>query len=119
MISRLEDNKRELLENHTEATMDYVTLAAMAMEKNWKDHLQQYVTNGSAENHTEATMDYVTLAAMAMEKNWKDHLQQYVTNGSAEAGLKGLRDAPFLQDVPGECLNGLVQHGVQESKAGR
>ena len=59
-------------------------------------------------------MDSVTLAAMAMEKSWKDYLEQYVTNGSVEAGLKGLRDAPFLQDVPGECLNGLVQSVVQE-----
>ena len=69
MISRLEDKKREFLENQT-------------------------VT----------TMDSVTLAAMAMEKSWKDYLEQYVTNGSVEAGLKGLRDAPFLQDVPGGML---------------
>ena len=79
MISRLEDKKRELLENQTAATMDCVTVAAMAMEKSWMDHLEQYVVNGKGED-----------------------------------GLKGLRDAPFLRDVPGECLNGLVQSGVQE-----
>ena len=46
MISRLEDKKREFLENQTATTMDSVTLAAMAMEKSWKDYLEQYVTNG-------------------------------------------------------------------------
>ena len=79
MISRLEDKKRELLENQTAATMDCVTVAAMAMEKSWMDHLEQYVVNGKGED-----------------------------------GLRGLRDAPFLRDVPGECLNGLVQSEVQE-----
>ncbi|CAE7334978.1 GIP [Symbiodinium sp. CCMP2592] len=79
MISRLEDKKRELLESQTAATMDAVSLAAMKLEM-----------------------------------SWRDHLDQYVKEGSVEAGVRALRDAPFLQDLPGECLDGLVQTGLHK-----
>ncbi|CAE7622325.1 KCNH4 [Symbiodinium sp. CCMP2592] len=79
MISRLEDKKREMLENHTTVTMDAVALAAMRLEL-----------------------------------SWRDHLEQYVKDGSMEAGLRALRDVPFLQDMPGECVDGLVQTGLHK-----
>ncbi|CAE7219047.1 unnamed protein product [Symbiodinium sp. CCMP2592] len=79
MISRLEDKKRELLENQAVATMDMVSLAAVKMEM-----------------------------------SWRNHLEDYITKGSLEAGLRALRDTPFLQDVPGECVDGLVQPGLHQ-----
>ncbi|CAE7780733.1 unnamed protein product, partial [Symbiodinium sp. CCMP2456] len=79
MIARLEDRKRERLENVTAITMDRVTLAAASLDK-----------------------------------SWIDHLKEYVKDGTMEAGLKSVRDSPFLQDIPGDCINGLIQAGVRE-----
>ncbi|CAE7224273.1 unnamed protein product [Symbiodinium sp. CCMP2456] len=66
------------------------------------------------ENETMTTLDAVSLAAMTMDKSWWDYVRDYVDTGSHEAALGGLRDAPFLQGMPGECLNGMVQEGVCE-----
>ncbi|CAE7691302.1 unnamed protein product [Symbiodinium sp. CCMP2592] len=66
------------------------------------------------ENQTTATMDAVTLAAMRLEMSRRDHLEQYVKDGTMEAGLRALRDVPFLQDVPGECVDGLIQTGLHK-----
>ena len=79
LIARLEDRKRELLENSTAATMDRVSMAAMQMER-----------------------------------GWKSNLQEYVGTGSMEAGYRSVRDAAFLQDLPGECLDGLIQPSIKE-----
>ncbi|CAE7228272.1 unnamed protein product, partial [Symbiodinium sp. CCMP2456] len=42
-------------------------------------------------------------------------LTEYVTKGTQEAGLRAVRDAPFLADLPGACVDGMVQSGVMES----
>ncbi|CAE7364368.1 unnamed protein product, partial [Symbiodinium microadriaticum] len=65
-------------------------------------------------NETAVTMDRVSLAAATMDKGWRDYVKDYVRDDTMEQGLRGVRDAPFLQDLPGECLNGLVQPGVRD-----
>ncbi|CAE7498469.1 GIP [Symbiodinium sp. CCMP2456] len=80
MISRIEDRRRENLENVTQNTED-----ALAM------------------------------AALQLDKSWKDHLQDFVAGGDMHAGLRALRDAPYLQGLPGECLNGLLEPGLKEA----
>ncbi|CAE7909139.1 unnamed protein product, partial [Symbiodinium sp. KB8] len=80
LISKLEDKKRERLENETMTTLDVVNLAALNMERSW----------------------------------W-DYVREYAESGSKEAALRGLRDAPFLQGLPGECLGGLVPEDVKDA----
>ena len=63
-------------------------------------------------NEVDATMDRVTMAALAMDRSWMDYLREYVVDEKLEAGLRAVRDASFLGEVPGECLHGLVQQGV-------
>ena len=65
-------------------------------------------------NETVVTMDRVNLAAATMDKGWKDYVKDYVRDEAMDQGLRGVRDAPFLQDLPGECLNGLIQPGVRD-----
>ena len=51
-----------------------------------------------------------------MEDNHvQSHLEEYVTRDSREAGLRALRDAPFMEDIPMECLNGMIQENVLKS----
>ncbi|CAE7774003.1 unnamed protein product, partial [Symbiodinium sp. KB8] len=80
LISKLEDKKRERLENETMTTLDAVNLAALNMDRSW----------------------------------W-DYVREYAESGSKEAALRGLRDAPFLQGLPGECLGGLVPEDVKDA----
>ena len=80
LISKLEDKKRERLENETVTTLDAVNLAALNMDKSW----------------------------------W-DYVREYAESGNKEAALRGLRDAPFLQGLPGECLGGLVPEDVKDA----
>ncbi|CAE7226300.1 GIP, partial [Symbiodinium sp. CCMP2456] len=80
MISRIEDRRRENLENATQDTED-----ALAM------------------------------AALQLDKSWKDHLQDFVAGGDMQAGLRALRDAPYLQGLPGECLNGLLEPDLKDA----
>ena len=63
-------------------------------------------------NEADTTMDRVTMAALAMDRSWMDYLREYVMEEKLEAGLRAVRDASFLGEVPGECLHGLVQQGV-------
>ncbi|CAE7035334.1 unnamed protein product [Symbiodinium sp. CCMP2592] len=79
LISRLEDRKREMLENATTATQDTV----------------------------EAT-------EMMMNKSWKTYLRSYVADGGMEAGLRAIRDCPMLSELPGNCVDGLVQGDVMK-----
>ncbi|CAE7325391.1 unnamed protein product [Symbiodinium sp. KB8] len=65
-------------------------------------------------NETAVTMDRVSLAAATMDKGWRDYVKGYVQDDAMNQGLRGVRDAPFLQDLPGECLNGLIQAGVRD-----
>ena len=65
-------------------------------------------------NEVTTTQDRVELAAMSMDRTWMDHLQEFVVSGSKEAGLRSVRDASFLQGLPGECVDGLFQPGVRE-----
>ncbi|CAE7320035.1 unnamed protein product, partial [Symbiodinium sp. KB8] len=59
-------------------------------------------------NEVMATEEKVSMAAMAMEKHWTHYLYDYVTTGSFESGLRAVRDAPFFEDIPGECLSNLI-----------
>ncbi|CAE7945558.1 unnamed protein product [Symbiodinium sp. KB8] len=45
---------------------------------------------------------------MAMEKHWNHYLYDYVVTGSFESGLRAVRDAPFFQDLPGDCLAQMI-----------
>ena len=77
LISRLEDRKREMLENATVTTQDMVE----ASEK-------------------------------MMQRPWESYLTSYVREGSMEEGLRALRDSPILAELPGSCVDGLVQENV-------
>ena len=59
-------------------------------------------------NATILTEDHVGMAAMAMEKHWNHYLYDYVVTGSFESGLRAVRDAPFFQDLPGDCLAQMI-----------
>ena len=65
-------------------------------------------------NETAVTMDRVSLAAATMDKGWRDYVKDYVRDDAMNQGLRGVRDAPFFQDLPGECLNGLIQSGGRD-----
>ena len=67
------------------------------------------------ENQTLALQDKIECASLVMEKTWEDHLRVYAQKGYMGDGLRALRDAPFLEDLPMECLSGLVPADVQES----
>ncbi|CAE7275253.1 unnamed protein product [Symbiodinium sp. CCMP2592] len=64
------------------------------------------------ENIVEDTKDRVSVAAQRMSRGWQDHLLEYVETGSMLAGGRALRDASFLQGLPAECLEGLVQENI-------
>ncbi|CAE7227151.1 unnamed protein product, partial [Symbiodinium sp. CCMP2456] len=59
-------------------------------------------------NSTLTTKDQLKVAAINMDKHWNHYLYDYVHTGSFESGLRAVRDAPFFQDLPGECISGLV-----------
>ena len=59
-------------------------------------------------NETITTSDKLAVAAMAMEHHWNHYLYEYVATGAFESGLRAVRDAPFFEDLPGDCLAGLV-----------
>ncbi|CAE7767389.1 ycf43, partial [Symbiodinium sp. CCMP2456] len=59
-------------------------------------------------NETLTTKDKVSLSAVAMELHWNHYLYDYVAKGSFESGLRAVRDAPFFEDLPGECISGLI-----------
>ncbi|OLQ05641.1 Retrovirus-related Pol polyprotein from transposon TNT 1-94 [Symbiodinium microadriaticum] len=59
-------------------------------------------------NETITTSDKLAVAAMAMEHHWNHYLYDYVATGAFESGLRAVRDAPFFEDLPGDCLAGLV-----------
>ncbi|CAE7324209.1 unnamed protein product [Symbiodinium sp. KB8] len=67
------------------------------------------------ENETLVLQDKVEVASMLMEKTWEDHLWVYAQDGKMGDGLRALRDAPFLEDMPCECLCGLVPADVEDS----
>ena len=64
------------------------------------------------QSETVTTMDRVQMAAMRMDRHWTDYLKSYVEGDNMEDGVRSLRDSPFLRNLPGECLDGLVQAGV-------
>ncbi|CAE7334309.1 unnamed protein product, partial [Symbiodinium sp. CCMP2456] len=64
------------------------------------------------ENGTMTTLDRMAMAVAYMEKSWLEHLESYVRKGTTEDGLRAVRDAPFLEGVPGECIDGLVQGNI-------
>ena len=66
------------------------------------------------ENAMVTTQDAVEASEMMMEKSWKTYLEKYVGTGGMEAGLRAIRDAPMLSELPGECVSGLAQANVIE-----
>eukprot|EP00439_Symbiodinium_sp_Y106_P069899 s163_g12.t1 len=46
--------------------------------------------------------DRLNIASMEMNKTWEDHLRQYAIKGDTGDGLRALRDAPFLEDLPSQ-----------------
>ncbi|CAE7863092.1 unnamed protein product [Symbiodinium microadriaticum] len=73
----------------------------------------EYRRREQLENQAAETQDRIALAAVAMERWWKDYLREYVATGSKDAGGRALRDAPFLQGLPAECLEGLIQDNIE------
>ncbi|CAE7198011.1 GIP, partial [Symbiodinium natans] len=67
------------------------------------------------ENEIAETQDLVAMAALQLDKGWKDYIREYVATGSLDAGLRSLRDAPFLKNVSEECLRDLVQDEVKDA----
>ncbi|CAE7218690.1 unnamed protein product [Symbiodinium sp. CCMP2456] len=59
--------------------------------------------------NTSATRRRVKAAAVAMNRTWFDYLSSYVDSGLASQALAAADAAPFFQDVPKECLTGLVE----------
>ena len=68
------------------------------------------------ENETLATEDRIAKVASYMDRSWFEYLLNYTSTNNKEAGLRALRDVPFLREVPGECINGLIPPG--EPKGG-
>ena len=64
------------------------------------------------ENAAALTQDSLDTSLLMMETSWKEHLLKYVGEGNMQAGLRAVRDAPFLADLPGECVDGLVQDNL-------
>ncbi|CAE6952631.1 Papst2 [Symbiodinium sp. CCMP2592] len=67
MISRLEDRKREMLENATAVTQDVVEASELMMEDSWRSHLRSYVSNGSMEAGLRAIRDSPMLSELPGE----------------------------------------------------
>ena len=61
------------------------------------------------ENETATTLDRLEMAALRMDRGWFENLREFVETDSMEAGVRSLRDADFLQELPGACLDGLLQ----------
>ena len=66
-------------------------------------------------NETLTLGDRLNVASMEMSRTWEDHLRQYVRDGEVSDGLRALRDAPFLEDLPSQCLCGLIPGDVKET----
>ncbi|CAE7856777.1 unnamed protein product [Symbiodinium sp. KB8] len=62
-------------------------------------------------NETITTRDKVKLSVVAMQKHWNHYLYDYVVSGNDDDGWRAVRDAPFLEDLPGECLAGMIPSG--------
>ncbi|CAE7396943.1 TY2B-B, partial [Symbiodinium sp. CCMP2592] len=60
-------------------------------------------------NRTKETRQRVRAAALAMERTWFDHLLSYVDGELSSEALKAVETAPFLQDVPRQCVAGLAE----------
>ena len=85
-------------------------LEALAMISRIEDRRRE-----DLENMTQDTEDSVNMAAVYMERGWQEYLREFVQTGNAADGLRSLRDAPFLQGLPGPCLNGLLEADVKKA----
>ena len=81
LIARIEDRRRETLENLVEDTRDRVTAAAVAMQKSWQDHLQEYVETGSTVAGGKAVRDAGFLRGLPAEC-LEGLVQEGITPGS-------------------------------------
>ena len=84
-------------------------LEALAMISRIEDRRRE-----NLENMTQETMDSVNVAAVYLERSWHDYLKEFIQTGNTDAGLRSLRDAPFLQGLPGTSLGGLLEADVKK-----
>ena len=84
-------------------------LEALAMISRIEDRRRE-----NLENMTQETMDSVNVAAVYLERSWHDYLKEFIQTGDTDAGLRSLRDAPFLQGLPGTSLGGLLEADVKK-----
>ena len=78
-------------------------LEALAMIARLEDRRMEELSNAAL-----TTKDKLKMSAVAMDRSWDFYLMDYVLTGSFESGLRAVRDAPFLADLPGECLSELI-----------
>ena len=67
LISRLEDRKREMLENAIVSTQDAVEASEMMMVRSWKTYLEEYVATGGMEAGLRAVRDSPMLSELPGE----------------------------------------------------
>ncbi|CAE7251123.1 unnamed protein product [Symbiodinium sp. CCMP2592] len=91
LISRLEDRKRERLENETTTTLDRVEMAAMRMDRHWMDNLRAYAEDGSMEAGVRALRDSTFLHQLPGE--CRDGL---LPAGLRDEGWKIMKNVNFL-----------------------
>ncbi|CAE7744407.1 unnamed protein product [Symbiodinium sp. CCMP2592] len=73
LIARIEDRKRETLENLVEDTKDRVSVAAQRMSRGWQDHLLEYVETGSmlAGEHHPWKLEYHEVSGLSDEGHYQ------------------------------------------------
>eukprot|EP00439_Symbiodinium_sp_Y106_P022018 s3672_g2.t1 len=78
LISRLEDRKRERLENETATTLDRIELAALRMDRHWMDNLCDFAGSGSMDAGVRSLRD----------ADFLRHLPAECLDGLLPGGLK-------------------------------
>ena len=78
-------------------------LEALALIARLEDRRMEELNNAVL-----TTKQKLKVSALAVDRSWDFYLMDYVLTGSFESGLRAVRDAPFLTDLPSECLAELV-----------
>eukprot|EP00439_Symbiodinium_sp_Y106_P049372 s2146_g6.t1 len=91
LISRLEDRKRERLENETTTTMDRIELAALRMDRHWMDNLCDFAGDGSLEAGVRSLRDADFLRHLPAEC-----LDGLLPDGLKDEGWSIMRRVNFL-----------------------
>ena len=84
--------------------------AALALIARLEDRKREQLENASM-----VTGDRLEVAAAALDRSWFDYLRDYVRQNKREDGLRALRDAPFFEDVPGECLGDIIPENLPDN----